>query len=80
MDIKTFLSNEVKPALGCTEPGAVALATSWAAKHGEGPVKSITLRLSPNIFKNGLHAGIPGTESGTGMSRRNWSLRAGRLR
>lgn len=66
MDIRTFLSNEVKPALGCTEPGAVALATSWAAKHGEGPVKSITLRLSPNIFKNGLHAGIPGTEGGTG--------------
>jgi L-cysteine desulfidase len=66
LDIRTFLSNEVKPALGCTEPGAVALATSWAAKHGEGPVKSITLRLSPNIFKNGLHAGIPGTEGGTG--------------
>ncbi|HOR54753.1 MAG TPA: serine dehydratase subunit alpha family protein, partial [Synergistales bacterium] len=66
MDIRTFLSNEVKPALGCTEPGAVALATSWAAKHGEGPVRSITLRLSPNIFKNGLHAGIPGTEGGTG--------------
>jgi len=66
LDIRTFLSNEVKPALGCTEPGAVALATSWAAKHGEGPVRSITLRLSPNIFKNGLHAGIPGTEGGTG--------------
>ena len=66
MDIRTFLSNEVKPALGCTEPGAVALAASWAAKHGGGPVRSITLRLSPNIFKNGLHAGIPGTGGGTG--------------
>lgn len=66
MDMMTFLSNEVKPALGCTEPGAVALAVSWAARHGDGPVRSLKLRLSPNIFKNGLHAGIPGTEGGTG--------------
>ena len=66
MDMRTFLSNEVKPALGCTEPGAVALAASWAAKHGGGQIRSIRLQLSPNIFKNGLRAGIPGTEGGTG--------------
>ncbi len=66
MELESFLRNEVKPALGCTEPGAVALAASWAARHGEGGVKSIKLYLSPNIYKNGLHAGIPGTDGHTG--------------
>lgn len=66
MDLGIFFRNEVKPALGCTEPGAVALATSWAARHGGGEVKSIRLYLSPNIYKNGLHAGIPGTGGQTG--------------
>lgn len=66
MDLEVFFRNEVKPALGCTEPGAVALATSWAARHGGGEIKSIRLYLSPNIYKNGLHAGIPGTGGHTG--------------
>ncbi len=66
MDLSVFFSNEVKPALGCTEPGAVALAASWAARHGGGEIKSLKLSLSPNIFKNGLRAGIPGTGGQTG--------------
>lgn len=66
MDLAMFLANEVKPALGCTEPGAVALAASWAARHGGGNIESIRLQLSPNIYKNGLHAGIPGTGGHTG--------------
>lgn len=66
MELGIFFKNEVKPALGCTEPGAVALAASWAAHHGGGEVRGIRLYLSPNIYKNGLHAGIPGTDGHTG--------------
>lgn len=66
MDLSVFFSNEVKPALGCTEPGAVALAASWAARHGGGSIRSLKLNLSPNIFKNGLRAGVPGTGGQTG--------------
>ena len=66
MDLAMFFSNEVKPALGCTEPGAVALAASWAARHGGGKVRGIRLYLSSNVYKNGLHAGIPGTVGQTG--------------
>ncbi len=66
MDLSMFLSKEVKPALGCTEPGAVALAASWAARYSEGDIRGIKLFLSSNIFKNGLHAGIPGTGGETG--------------
>lgn len=61
MDLRSFFEQEVKPALGCTEPGAVALAAATAARALPGEVKSIRLRLSANIFKNGIAVGIPGT-------------------
>ncbi len=68
MDLDAFFRGEVKAALGCTEPGAVALATSTAAKQlGEKPDK-INLRLSTNIYKNGVNVGIPNTGGLTGNS------------
>jgi len=61
MDLRSFFEQEVKPALGCTEPGAVALAAATAAKTLAQPVETIRLRLSANLFKNGISVGIPGT-------------------
>ncbi|MGD0803459.1 MAG: L-serine ammonia-lyase, iron-sulfur-dependent, subunit alpha [Candidatus Bathyarchaeia archaeon] len=61
MDLDTFFSNEVKPALGCTEPGAVALATSTGAKYIGGKPDRISLKLSANIYKNGVNVGVPNT-------------------
>ena len=60
MDLRSFFEQEVKPALGCTEPGAVALAAATAARSLPCKVESIRLRLSANIFKNGVAVGIPG--------------------
>jgi L-cysteine desulfidase len=60
MDLRSFFEQEVKPALGCTEPGAVALAAAVAARALAGEVASVRLRLSANIFKNGSAVGIPG--------------------
>lgn len=60
--IKEFLRTEVKPALGCTEPGAVALAVARAKEELGGPVDAVTVTVSDSIYKNGVDVGIPGTE------------------
>ena len=59
-----LIKKEVKPALGCTEPIAVALAVAKAAEilreQNEKPAK-ITVEVSANILKNAMGVGIPGT-------------------
>ncbi len=59
--IKEFLAQEVKPALGCTEPGAVALAVAKATETLAGDVSTVSIVVSDSIFKNGVAVGIPGT-------------------
>ncbi len=67
MDSKTkkqiikLIHREVIPAIGCTEPIAVALASAKAAETlGQEPT-SIEVYLSANILKNAMGVGIPGT-------------------
>ena len=56
-----LINREVVPAIGCTEPIAVALCTACAAETlGAGPER-IAVRLSANILKNAMGVGIPGT-------------------
>lgn len=56
-----LLKREVVPALGCTEPIAVAYAVARGREIlGEVP-ENIELLLSANIIKNALGVGIPGT-------------------
>lgn len=67
LTLKEFLAREVVPALGCTEPGAVALATARAREQlGAGPVDTISVRVSDSIYKNGMNVGVPGASGETG--------------
>ncbi len=67
LTLKEFLAKEVIPALGCTEPGAVALATARARQEVAGePVDRVVVRVSDSIYKNGMNVGVPGAAGETG--------------
>ncbi|TAM02586.1 MAG: serine dehydratase subunit alpha family protein [Paraburkholderia sp.] len=58
-----WLKREVSPALGCTEPVAIAFAAAVAAQHLGEPVVGITGTVSENLYKNAMGVTIPGTGS-----------------
>lgn len=61
LQIISLLKHEVVPAIGCTEPVAVALCAARAAeKIGSLPEK-VEVELSMNVLKNAMGVGIPGT-------------------
>ncbi|MCI6161584.1 MAG: L-serine ammonia-lyase, iron-sulfur-dependent, subunit alpha [Prevotellaceae bacterium] len=56
-----LIKRQVVPAIGCTEPIAVALCVAKATELLGRRPESIELRLSANILKNAMGVGIPGT-------------------
>lgn len=56
-----LINREVIPAIGCTEPIAVALCTARAAELLGARPERIEVLLSANILKNAMGVGIPGT-------------------
>jgi len=65
--IAALLKREVVPAIGCTEPMAVALAVAKAREVLGGIPDKIVTRLSGNIIKNAMGVGIPGTNGMVGL-------------
>lgn len=66
--IKDILKIQVAPALGCTEPSAVALCTAAAGSLLSGKtLKSMELWLNPSIYKNAFAVAIPGTDGAVGI-------------
>lgn len=57
-----LIKREVVPAIGCTEPIAVALCVAKAAETLEVKPEKIEILLSANILKNAMGVGIPGTD------------------
>jgi len=55
------VQEEVKPALGCTEPVSLALACAIAAEQLSGEITQVEAWVSPNLLKNGLGVTVPGT-------------------
>lgn len=56
-----LIHQEVVPAIGCTEPIAVALCVAKATETLEMRPENINVLLSANILKNAMGVGIPGT-------------------
>lgn len=59
--IVALIKREVVPAIGCTEPVAVALCVAKATELLDREPEKISLSLSGNIIKNAMGVGIPGT-------------------
>ena len=59
--IIALIHREVVPAIGCTEPIAVALCVAKATELLGCRPKNIKVQLSANILKNAMGVGIPGT-------------------
>lgn len=60
-DIIDLIHRQVVPAIGCTEPIAVALCAAKAREVLGTVPQSIDIQLSANILKNAMGVGIPGT-------------------
>ena len=65
--IIALMNREVVPAIGCTEPIAVALCTARATEELGRCPEHIDVRLSANILKNAMGVGIPGTGGMIGL-------------
>ena len=66
--VKNILRMEIAPALGCTEPSAIAFGAAAAASIlGDEDITSIKVWVDANIFKNSLAVSIPGTEGLRGL-------------
>lgn len=59
--IASLMRHEVVPAMGCTEPVAVALCAARAAERLGMLPEKVKVELSMNVLKNAMGVGIPGT-------------------
>lgn len=62
-DFTRLLQREIKPALGVTEVGAIALAAARAKEAAEGNrILRIRMIMNGGMYKNAFSCAIPGTE------------------
>ena len=63
-----ILHEELVPAMGCTEPIAVAYAAAVAARELGVPAEQVDIRVSGNIIKNVKSVVVPNTGGQRGLS------------
>lgn len=60
-ELSQIIKDDMKPALGVTEPGAIAFAVAKAKSYTKGEVKKVTVSMNSGMYKNAFTCGIPGT-------------------
>ena len=58
-ELTELIRKDMRPALGVTEPGAIAFAVSKARSLVEGKVSGVELTLNSGMYKNAYTCGIP---------------------
>ena len=59
-NLTKLIREDMKPALGVTEPGAIAFAVAKSKSFLSGEVEAVLVRLNSGIYKNAFTCGIPG--------------------
>ncbi|MEG1642269.1 MAG: L-serine ammonia-lyase, iron-sulfur-dependent, subunit alpha [Synergistaceae bacterium] len=54
-----MIKDDMQPALGVTEPGAIAFAAAKARSYTKGEIESVLLSLNSGMYKNAFTCGIP---------------------
>lgn len=60
-ELLDVLASEIESSTGCTDPGSVCLAVAAATEVLGAKPEEIHVLVSPNLYKNGVSVGIPGT-------------------
>ena len=58
-ELTRLIWEDMKPALGVTEPGAIAFAVASAKKYTEGEIIRVKVALNSGMYKNAFTCGIP---------------------
>lgn len=61
-ELTKLIIDDMRPALGVTEPGAIAYAVASAKEHTEGNVRHVRVALNSGMYKNAFTCGIPNSE------------------
>ncbi|GFI44113.1 hypothetical protein IMSAGC018_01793 [Lachnospiraceae bacterium] len=62
-DLTRLIKEDMKPALGVTEPGAIAYAVASARGHIQGEVRKVRVALNSGMYKNAYTCGIPNSSN-----------------
>lgn len=62
-ELTRLIREDMKPALGVTEPGAIAFAVARAKAETEGEVLRVDVALNSGMYKNAYTCGIPGSDA-----------------
>ncbi len=62
-ELTKLIREDMKPALGVTEPGAVAFAAASAREHVQGEIRKVRVALNSGMYKNAFTCGIPNSSN-----------------
>ena len=58
-ELSKMIKDDMKPALGVTEPGAIAFAVAKARSFTKGDIKKVNVAMNSGMYKNAFTCGIP---------------------
>ena len=62
-ELTKMIREDMKPALGVTEPGAIAFAAASARAHVKGEIRKVRVSLNSGMYKNAFTCGIPNSSN-----------------